>query len=246
MKNTKVNAAQVWKQFEDLLAPKLNFSRTDRAIYSHLFRHSRLEGKLQFRFSIAWLARGVSLSMKATRGSVRRLVARGVLGLVERNCRSQHVVRVRLPLEVKGVRTPRKTSLPPAHPAFAKIEEADFMEKQVLRASLHEREGGHCFYCLRRSPGDRKCLDHVVPQAQGGGNSYRNLVSCCVDCNSQKGEQTAEEYLRWLFRGRRLSDAELGGRLRALDDLAAGKLIPPLPGQGDAGSDGSKGKGVRE
>jgi hypothetical protein len=29
-----------------------------------------------------------------------------------------------------------------------------------------------------------------------------------------------------------LSDAELGGRLRALDDLAAGKLKPPLPGQG--------------
>jgi hypothetical protein len=166
MKNKKLDAAQVWKQFEDLLAPKLNFSRTDRAIYSHLFRHSRLEGKLQFRFSIAWLARGVSLSMKATRGSVRRLVARGVLGLVERNCRSQHVVRVRLPLEVKGLRATRKTSLPPPHPAFAKIEEADFMEKQVLRLSLHAREGGHCFYCLRRCPGDRKCLDHVVPQAQ--------------------------------------------------------------------------------
>ncbi len=118
--------------------------------------------------------------MKATRGSVRRLVARGVLGLVERNCRSQHVVRVRLPLEVKGLRATRKTSLPPAHPVFAKIEEADFMEKQVLRLSLHEREGGHCFYCLRRSPGDRK----------------------------------------------------LSGRLRALDALAAGKLIPPVPGQG--------------
>jgi len=114
------------------------------------------------------------------------------------------------------------------------------MEKQVLRASLHEREGGNCFYCLRRSPGDRKCLDHVVPQAQGGGNSYRNLVSCCVDCNSQKGEQTAEEYLRWLFRGRRLSDAELGGRLRALDDLAAGKLVPPTPVQRKNGNE-SKG-----
>jgi hypothetical protein len=145
MNNTKVNAAQVWKQFEDLLAPKLNFSRTDRAIYSHLFRHSRLEGKLKFRFSIAWLARGVGLSMKATRGSVRRLVARGVLGLVERNCRSQHVVRVRLPMEIKGVRATRKPAIFPPHPAFAKIEEADFMEKQVLRSSLHEREGGNCF-----------------------------------------------------------------------------------------------------
>ena len=239
MKNKKPNAARVWKQMEDLLAPQLNFSRTDRAIYSHLFRHSRLEGKLQFRFSISWLARGVGLSMKATRGSVRRLVALGVLGLVERNCRSQHVVRVRLPLEVKAIRAAKKAALKPAPSVGVNIEEADFLEKQILRHALHEREGGHCFYCLRRITHHRRCLDHVVPQAQGGGNSYRNLVSCCVDCNSQKGEQSAEEYLRWLYRERKLSGDELTGRLRALDALAAGKLIPPLPGQRGHGN-GSK------
>jgi len=228
MNNKKVNAAQVWRQFEDLLAPKLNFSRTDRIIYSHLFRHSRLEGKLQFRFSIAWLARGVGLSMKATRGAVRRLVALGVLGLVERNCRSQHVVRLRLPLEVKAVLAAKRAPGDKTPGGALNLEELDFLEKQTLRHSLHARECGHCFYCLRRITRHRRCLDHVVPQAQGGGNSYRNLVSCCVDCNSQKGERSAEEYLRWLFRERRLSDAELGGRLRALDDLAAGKLIPPV------------------
>ena len=103
MKSRRPNAALVWKQFEDLLAPRLHFSRTDRAVYSHLFRHSRLEGKAKFRFSISWLARGVGLSMKATRGSVRSLVARGVLDLIERNCRTQHVIRLRLPLEVKAV-----------------------------------------------------------------------------------------------------------------------------------------------
>ena len=47
MKNEKNNAVQVWKQMEDLLAPQLSFSLADRVIYSHLFRHSRLEGKLQ-------------------------------------------------------------------------------------------------------------------------------------------------------------------------------------------------------
>jgi hypothetical protein len=68
-----------------------------------------------------------------------------------------------------------------------------------------------------------------------GRNSYRNLVSCCLECNSQKGGRPAEEFLRGLYRERRLSDAELSGRLRSLDDLAAGKLIPPLPGQGQDG-----------
>ena len=60
MNNKKPNAALVWKQMEDLLAPQLNFSLADRVIYSHLFRHSRLVGKLRFRFSMAWLAVFVS------------------------------------------------------------------------------------------------------------------------------------------------------------------------------------------
>src|SRR2546427_13221224 len=99
MKNEKINAAQVWKQMEDLLAPQLNFSLADRVIYSHLFRHSRLEGKLQLQFSISWLARSVSLSIKFTRDTVRRLIARGVLQSMECKCRSTPVVRVRLPLD---------------------------------------------------------------------------------------------------------------------------------------------------
>jgi HNH endonuclease len=231
-RNKEVDAKLVWKQMEDLLAPQLNFSLADRVIYSHLFRHSRLEGKLQFQFSISWLARGVGLSSKFTRDTVRRLIARGVLQLVECNCRAQHVVRVQLPLEVKGVSAKKIAAHRPA-PAprvVVNIEEADFLEKQVLRQAIHEREGGRCFYCSRRITHHRRCLDHVVPQAQLGRNSYRNLVSCCLECNSNKGERPAEEFLRWLYRERRLSASELSGRLRALDELAAGKLKPPVPG----------------
>jgi hypothetical protein len=231
-RNKKVDAKLVWKQMEDLLAPQLRFSLADRAVYSHLFRHSRLEGKLEFRFSISWLARGVGISCKFTRDTVRRLIARGVLHLVECNCRAQHVVRVRLPLEVKGISAEKIAAHRPAPASrvVINIEEADFLEKQILRQAIHAREGGRCFYCLRRITHHRRCLDHVVPRASLGNNSYRNLVSSCVDCNSQKGERPAEEHLRGLFRERRLSDAELTGRLRALDDLAAGKLVPPLPG----------------
>lgn len=38
-----------------------------------------------------------------------------------------------------------------------------------------------------------------------------------------------EDFLRSLYRKRRLTDAELNGRLRSLDALAAGKLRPPQP-----------------
>src|SRR5258708_8301711 len=117
MKNTKRNAEQAWKDFEALLAPQLNFSVTDRAVYSHLFRHSRLERKLRFRFSMSWLAGRIRLSEKTTRQSVRRLIARGVLRLVERSCQAHHVVSVRLPQEVRALRASETAARRPALPS---------------------------------------------------------------------------------------------------------------------------------
>jgi 5-methylcytosine-specific restriction endonuclease McrA len=73
-----------------------------------------------------------------------------------------------------------------------------------------------------------RCLDHVVPRVRFGRNSYRNLVSCCLECNSRKGDRAARDFLRTLYRLGRLTGAELDGRLRALKELAAGKLRPSL------------------
>jgi hypothetical protein len=232
MKNKNINAAQVWKDFEDLLAPRLNFSVNDRAVYSHLLRHSRLVGKLRIRFSLSWLGPRIRLSARTARESVRRLIVWGVLRLVERSCQAHHVVFVRLPQEVQAVRAARTAAQGSAQPSGANsFGEIDFLQIQPRRHAIHAREGGHCFYCLRRLITQRRCLDHVVPQASLGSNSYRNLVSCCLDCNSLKADRDAVEFVRSLYRDRRLSAHELSGRLRALDDLAAGKLIPPTPVQ---------------
>lgn len=237
MNNNNFDVAQVWKDFEDLLAPRLSFAVSDRVVYSHLFRHSRLEGKLQFPFTMPWLARGTGLCRKTVRESARRLIARGVLYLIDRS-RQGYLVRVRLPEELRAVRAAKIAAHRPAPSPRVplSIEDTDFLQTQPLRRAIHLREGGRCFYCLRLLNHRRRCLDHVVPRVHAGGNSYRNLVSCCLDCNSQKGVRSAEEHLRALFRHRRLSDAELTGRLRALDALAAGKLKPPV----EASTQGAK------
>ncbi len=73
----------------------------------------------------------------------------------------------------------------------------------------------------RRSRQDRKSRSRADP--------YRNLVSSSIECNSQKGEKSADDFLRRLYREGRLNASELGARLRALDDLASGKLRPSLP-----------------
>ena len=109
------------------------------------------------------------------------------------------------------------------------LEEVDFLRTKPLRKSIHARECGQCFYCMRRTTSTVHCLDHVVPQARSGRNSYRNLVSSCMECNAQKGEKSADDFLRRLYRERRLTAAELAARLRALDALASGKLRPSLP-----------------
>ena len=53
----------------------------------------------------------------------------------------------------------------------------------------------------------------------------------------KKKDRPAEQFLRWLYRERRLDNPELNERLRALDDLAAGKLKPPLPVPGQERSE---------
>jgi hypothetical protein len=229
MKNKKINAVHVWKQLEDLLVPRLHLSVFDRAVYSHLLRHSRLEGREQFRFSILWLARGACLSDGTVRKAVRSLVAKGALRLAERS-RAGHVVEVRLPEEIRSLGAGKVAACDALRrPGAGNLEKADFLETRALRQAIHAREGGYCFYCLRRLTPMVRCLDHVVPRVRGGRNGYRNLVSSCAECNSQKGERRAEDFLRWLWREGRLSASELSGRFRALARLAAGKLRPALP-----------------
>ena len=227
-RNKEVDAGLVWKQIEDLVVPRLSLSAVDRAVYMHLVRHSRLEGKARLSFSIKWLAQGVRFSGDTARQAVRRLVEQGALSLLERS-KAGHVVLVRLPEEIPAVRARKMEEVRPTHLTRAtSLQEADFMQTRALRAAIHERERGFCFYCLRRVPIRVRCLDHVVPRVRGGSNSYRNLVSSCQQCNAQKGERDAEDFFRGLYRERRLTEGELAERLRALDALGEGKLRPAI------------------
>ena len=133
MKISKINAVLIWKQLEDVLVPRLCLTVNERVVYSHLLRHSRLEGKPRLRFSIVWLMRGARLSAAPARQAVRRLVAKGALRLVERT-RAGHLVEVRLPDEIRAA--------PPAEIAIsglsrqqrrADIEQMDFLQHPERR-----------------------------------------------------------------------------------------------------------------
>src|SRR5258707_3039212 len=99
MKHEKIDVVEVCKELEDLLAPRLKLSVLDRAVYSHLLRHSRFEGKLRLRFSILWLAHNLGITARRARESLRRLVDKEVFPLVERRNIS-HAAQGRLTREV--------------------------------------------------------------------------------------------------------------------------------------------------
>jgi hypothetical protein len=255
MLNKKPNAKLLWMQFEDILAPRLGLTVWDRAVYSHLLRHSLVVGKLRLHFSVLSVARDLGLSNGPVRQAVRRLDELGALRLLERS-KTGHLVEMRLPHQIRNLRPVGSDVLarhsPPrggrsfvhrelrgatrrfldgasqAAEEPSALESTDFLKTWALRKSIHARERGTCFYCLRRTPANVQCLDHVVPRARFGRNSYCNLVSSCMECNSRKGDRAARDFLRTLYRQGRLTPAELDARLRALKDLAAGKLRPSL------------------
>jgi 5-methylcytosine-specific restriction endonuclease McrA len=229
MKPKKLNPGLLWMQFEDVLAPRLGLSVKERAVYSYLLRHSLVVGKLRLQFAVMALARTLGLSIGAARQAVRRLDELGALRVLERS-KSGHLAEMRLPEKIPAIRLRKNGALVGAGAAgelpASSLESTDFLKTWALRKAIHDRERGACFYCLRRTPGNVRCLDHVVPRVRFGRNSCRNLVSCCIECNTRKGDRPAADFLRILYRKGRLTPAELDARFRALKDLAAGKLRP--------------------
>jgi hypothetical protein len=242
MPNKKPNAKLLWMQFEDVLAPRLGLTVKERAVYCYLLRHSLVAGKLRLQFAVISLARTLGISVGPVRQAVRRLDELGALRVLKRS-KTGHLVEMRLPEKIRAVRSGRNGATiamgvgavgvgaagAAGEPPAATLETTDFWKTWALRKAIHDRERGVCFYCLRRTPGNVRCLDHVVPRVRFGRNSYRNLVSCCIECNTCKGDRPAPDFLRTLYRKGRLTPAELDGRLRALKDLAAGKLRPSFP-----------------
>ena len=237
MKPKLPNAALVWKQVDDFVVPSLRLTVIDRAVYSHLLRHTWLEGRRSLCVSRAWLARGMGVCRNTARSYLRRLVTRGAIRLTESNYEG-HLVEVFLPDEIrarlaKSPHSPVLCKLPKPTPilraAAPTIDELNFFSSPSLRRAIYDRDRYLCFYCRRRLKKGTQCLDHVVAQIHSGGNSYRNLVACCVECNARKAHKPAPDLLCRLFRERRLTAAILASRLRALEALGAGKLRPRLP-----------------
>lgn len=61
---------------------------------------------------------------------------------------------------------------------------------RVNRQRIIKRDNHSCVYC-----GSKRDLtiDHLIPKSKGGKNTWDNLVTCCISCNSKKGDKMLYE-----------------------------------------------------
>lgn len=106
------------------------------------------------------------------------------------------------------------------------METADFFANQRLRTAIYRREKQRCFYCGKKLHYGNRTLDHVLARAEGGGNGYRNVVACCVECNSGKGSMSGAQFLHALAKRGVLAQEQSAGRKAALKALQEGRMRP--------------------
>src|SRR6266566_1613898 len=77
-------------------------------------------------------------------------------------------------------------------------------DDETLEA-VFEKTGGKCRYCGKQLSysnyglqGKRGAwvVDHANPVSRGGSDYLRNLWPACIDCNLEKGDRTAQSYVR--------------------------------------------------
>ena len=61
------------------------------------------------------------------------------------------------------------------------------------RQNIYARDKYKCQYCGTKSPPEDLTYDHVLPKSRGGRTEWKNIVTCCIDCNRKKGGRTPRE-----------------------------------------------------
>ncbi|MGH9427169.1 MAG: hypothetical protein ACRD2L_12805, partial [Terriglobia bacterium] len=101
MRIRKLDAAQLWRDIEEHLAPTFSLWASDRVVYFYLVRKSRLAGHRIILMPARTLARATLLSRSTVRICLRRLAARGILRILGRSYNGLRF-DVKLPREISG------------------------------------------------------------------------------------------------------------------------------------------------
>ena len=63
----------------------------------------------------------------------------------------------------------------------------------LCNQTLFQRDAHLCMYCGERFPKRLLSRDHVTPVSQDGQDTWNNVVTACVRCNTHKAGRTPEQ-----------------------------------------------------
>jgi 5-methylcytosine-specific restriction endonuclease McrA len=100
-----------------------------------------------------------------------------------------------LPEEIASCREAMSKAQQEKLPQIDPKREADFYNIKENRLKVFERDKYRCHHCGKQLTRFSATLDHLNPVSQGGDNSYGNLITACLQCNSQRGAQPLMDFL---------------------------------------------------
>jgi hypothetical protein len=176
------------------------------AFYWYLFRHSIAKnGDPLLRVSTRGLqgavvkpssgAYGSEISLQKVRKTLAALESIGAIRKEGEPNRDGTPYRVLIPDEIEACRkfrTKRKAAAPKPD---VRENEIDFYNVRENRVKVFERDEYKCRYCGKQLTRFTVTLDHVKPVADGGDNSFENLLTACLDCNSRKHKRPVGDFL---------------------------------------------------
>jgi 5-methylcytosine-specific restriction endonuclease McrA len=193
----------IMRDIVDLLWPQL--TPYHAAIYMYLFRHSILaDGTTLVRISTKRLRSGVIesasgkssiLSEEKVRSTLSELEKIGAIQKQGEPNREGTPYRVFLPEKIEICRGAREKLREVPKPASVKEQDVDYYNIRENHLRIYERDNYKCQHCGKQLTRFTTTLDHVTPVSKEGDNSFDNLITSCLDCNSKKNARLLGDFM---------------------------------------------------
>jgi len=181
----------------DFLQPSLY--PYESAVYWHLFRNSILATGTQFtRASVRGMMQGVitsssgqsdGLSYAAVQKALQGLEQKGAITKAGDTNRNGTLYKIHLPEEISLCQDLMQKSEKAEPKPIDTKKELDYYNVRENRLKVFERDQFKCRYCDKQLTRFTATLDHLQPISEGGDNSFDNLVTARLHCNSQRGSR---------------------------------------------------------
>jgi len=185
------------------------------AIYWYMFNNSILKnGTDKIRISTRGLGKpktvvksssgqSEGLSYASVQEALKGLEEKEIIKQVGDTNREGTLYKINIPEEIEICRVFMNEKVEEEKPEIDEKKEVDFYNVKENRLKIFERDKYICHYCKKQLTRFSATLDHILPVSKGGDNSFDNLITACLQCNSQR---TNNEVMDAIIRGKEKSE----------------------------------------